>query len=238
MRLFSAATLLVSALLASAHPHHTREEAAAQEAAQQALVELVQGHSNFVTKVNQESPGLLEKLEADGQSPAFEFIGCSDSPIAGATIEAWVRPIRALYETSNRTEIVQLREANAAKEKVEEPEYDDPGFRALVEENAKHSADMIFADPVIQSHYNAITAKPKPIEAVTVLNRRRRNQRPVRRSTEGEATQNVFIHTWVYDIRTGELKDLDHSYGPPGVEIPKLGPLLEQRTAETAHASS
>ncbi|KAG8918644.1 hypothetical protein FRC00_012229, partial [Tulasnella sp. 408] len=73
------------------------------------------------------------------------------------------------------------------------------GFRALVEENAKYSADMIFADPVIQSHhYNAITAKPKPIEAVNALTHRRRSQRPVRRSTEGEATQNVFIHTWVY----------------------------------------
>ncbi|KIO33564.1 hypothetical protein M407DRAFT_231674 [Tulasnella calospora MUT 4182] len=310
MRLFSAATLLFSALLASAHPHNTREEAAAQEAAQQALVQLVQGHSNFVTTINKESPGLLEQLEKDGQSPAFEFIGCSDSrvsegtifdaepgtfftqrnianqysmsdsnaqswmaygiselgvthivvlghygcggvaasiaspagsadvTIAGATIEAWVQPIRALYENSNRTEIVQLREANAAKEKVEEPEYDEPGFRALVEENAKHSADMIFADPVIKAHYAASAAKPKPIEAVTVLNRRRRNQRPVRRSTEGEATQNVFIHTWVYDIRTGELKDLDHSYGPPGVDIPKLGPLLEQRTAETAHAKT
>ncbi|KAG8939741.1 hypothetical protein FRC04_005990 [Tulasnella sp. 424] len=306
MLLFSAATLLFSALLASAHPHHTREEAAAQEAASQALVQLVQGHSNFVTEINKESPGLLEQLEKDGQKPTFEFIGCSDSrvsegtifdakpgtfftqrnianqyslsdsnaqswmaygiselgvthivvlghygcggvaasiaspagladvSIAGATIEAWVNPIRQLFQTSNRTEIVQLREANAGKEKVEEPEYDDPGFRALVEENAKHSADMIFADPVIKAHYAAV-AKPKPVEAVTVL--RRRNQRPVRRSgTEGEATQNVFIHTWVYDIRTGELKDLDHSYGPPGVDIPKLGPLLEQRTAETAHA--
>lgn len=77
MRFLSTASLLLFGLLSvSAHPHHTREEAVAQEAAQQALVELVQGHSNFVQEINKESPGLLEQLEKDGQKPTFEFIGC------------------------------------------------------------------------------------------------------------------------------------------------------------------
>ncbi|KAG9019289.1 hypothetical protein FRB90_004296 [Tulasnella sp. 427] len=308
MRLFAAVALLFSALLVGAHPHIIREEAAAQEAAQEALVKLVQGHSNFVTHIDQDSPGLLEQLERDGQKPTFEFIGCSDSrvsegtifdakpgtfftqrnianqysmsdtnaqswmaygiselgvthivvlghygcggvaasiaspagsadvSIAGATIEAWIQPIRQLYETSNRTEIVQLREANAGKERVEEPEYDDPGFRALVEENAKRSADMIFADPVIKAHYAVAVTSKSSSSPVTVLPRRRRNQRPVIRAEAEGATQNVFIHTWVYDIRTGDLKDLDHSYGPPGVEIPMLGPVLQARSDEVAHA--
>ena len=48
-------------------------------------------------------------------------------------------------------EIVQLRESNAANNVTEEPEFEDPGYRALVEENVKVSVSNIANDPIMQA---------------------------------------------------------------------------------------
>lgn len=48
-------------------------------------------------------------------------------------------------------EIVQLREFNVANNVTEEPEFEDPGYRALVEENVKEGVSNIANDPVMQA---------------------------------------------------------------------------------------
>ena len=40
---------------------------------------------------------------------------------AGGSIQNWIAPIRQLYHTSTRSEVVALREANADKPHVEAP---------------------------------------------------------------------------------------------------------------------
>jgi carbonic anhydrase len=61
----------------------------------------------------------------------------SPSPDLEPSIELWIQPIRELYATSTRPEIVALRTENANNPNVPPPANDNPGFRALVEENVK-----------------------------------------------------------------------------------------------------
>ncbi|KAG8907481.1 hypothetical protein FRB99_004057 [Tulasnella sp. 403] len=107
-----------------------------------------------------------------------------------SAVEAWIDPIRELYATSTREEIVAFREAHANDAVIAQPAFTDSGYRALIEEHAKHQADRIHLDPIIQNIYN-----------------------------EHEFPRDVFIHTWVYDIESGNVVDLKHSYGPPGKSI-------------------
>ena len=46
-------------------------------------------------------------------------------------------------------EIVKLREYRAANPSAEPPKFDDPGFRALVEENVKNTVTRIAQGPVM-----------------------------------------------------------------------------------------
>jgi len=48
-------------------------------------------------------------------------------------------------------EIVQLRESNAANNVTKEPEFANPGYRALVEENIKLSVSNIANDPIMRA---------------------------------------------------------------------------------------
>ena len=48
------------------------------------------------------------------------------------------------------SEITKLREANLASNVTAEPEFENPGYRALVEENVKESISNIANDPVMQ----------------------------------------------------------------------------------------
>ena len=44
-----------------------------------------------------------------------------------------------------------MREFNVANNVTKEPEFEDPGYRALVEENVKVSVSNIANDPVMQA---------------------------------------------------------------------------------------
>ncbi|KDQ21708.1 hypothetical protein BOTBODRAFT_40399 [Botryobasidium botryosum FD-172 SS1] len=120
---------------------------------------------------------------------------------AGQSIQTWINPIRELYHTSNRTEIVALRNANAGHSHVDAPGIDDPGFRALIEENVKKSVNSIASGTIITDHWKAYTSGHH------------------RRAEAGPLVP-VFIHGWVYDIAKGTIKDLKVSQGPPGVPVP------------------
>jgi hypothetical protein len=56
-----------------------------------------------------------------------------------------------LLTLASSPEIVQLRESNTANNVTEEPEFEDPGYRALVEENVKESVSSIANDPIMQA---------------------------------------------------------------------------------------
>ncbi|KAF5310801.1 hypothetical protein D9619_008063 [Psilocybe cf. subviscida] len=129
---------------------------------------------------------------------------------ANAAVQNWIQPIREIFQTSSRPEIVELRKKNEGAELVEEPDIKEPGFRALVEENVKAGVARIAKDSVITNHY-ALLASGGNATAPSIR----------RRSGEGKPPGNVFIHGWVYDIENGEVRDLGVSVGPPGVAIPE-----------------
>jgi len=120
---------------------------------------------------------------------------------ANGAVQNWIDPIRAIFLSSTRLEIVELREKNKLLARVEEPEPKDPGFRALVEENVKANVRRIATNSVIANHYAALAGNSTVKRADLAL-------------------ADVFIHGWVYDIENGEVKDLGISVGPPGKEIP------------------
>ena len=59
-------------------------------------------------------------------------------------------------------EIVQLRESNIANNVTEEPEFDDPGYRVLVEENVKESVCNIANDPAMLTVRLSLVSCPQP----------------------------------------------------------------------------
>ncbi|KJA12997.1 hypothetical protein HYPSUDRAFT_50052, partial [Hypholoma sublateritium FD-334 SS-4] len=68
---------------------------------------------------------------------------------ANGAVQNWIQPIREIFRTSTRTEIVELRTKLGNSTTIEEPDIKEPGFRALVEENVKAGVARIAADSVI-----------------------------------------------------------------------------------------
>lgn len=130
---------------------------------------------------------------------------------AAAAIHGWINPIRALYATSTRPEVVAMRKKNKSLTTIKEPELQDPGFRALIEENVKINVNRVATSKIITEHYALLLASQKPNGNSTV---EKRSDHPTKPAAE------VFIHGWVYDIENGEVVDLGVSVGPPGVEVP------------------
>ncbi|KAL0959618.1 hypothetical protein HGRIS_011321 [Hohenbuehelia grisea] len=122
-------------------------------------------------------------------------------PLSGAdeAIQKWIAPIREIFQTSTRKEIVELRERNKGHDEVHEPKADDPGFRALVEENVKASVQEIVNDGIIGDYFK-------------LLEKEGHNNRT---AIHGD----IFVHGLVYDIDNGEVRDLKVSVGPPGKEV-------------------
>ncbi|TFK26091.1 carbonic anhydrase [Coprinopsis marcescibilis] len=106
-------------------------------------------------------------------------------------IQRWIMPIRRVYAESTRPEIVALRNANKGKSVVPSPKLQDPGFRALVEENIKNTVKNVANDEIIKQHFS--------------------------NPSLGE----IYVHGWVYDIENGEIRDIGVSVGPPGKAIPQ-----------------
>lgn len=60
-------------------------------------------------------------------------------------------------------EIVKLREFNIANNVTEEPEFENPGYRVLIEENVKESVCNIANDPVMQAVCLFFASCPLPL---------------------------------------------------------------------------
>ncbi|KAF9485103.1 carbonic anhydrase, partial [Pholiota conissans] len=126
---------------------------------------------------------------------------------ANGAVQSWIEPIREIFRTSSRSEIVELRTKVQGQTLIEEPDIKEPGFRALVEENVKVGVSRIAASSVISNHYAALAALA--------------SEGGEKRRAEGGPITDVFIHGWVYDIENGEVRDLGISVGPPGKAIPQ-----------------
>lgn len=137
-----------------------------------------------------------------------------NSSYAGDAVQNWIEPIRNLFQTSPRPEIAKLREFNAANNVTEEPEFEDLGYRALVEENVKESVCNIANDPVMQAHWDAFNMEQRGGNSPAA--------RKKRSGGESGPLKPVFVHGFVYDISNGQISDLGISVGPPG--FPLLDP--------------
>ncbi|KXN82650.1 Carbonic anhydrase, partial [Leucoagaricus sp. SymC.cos] len=123
---------------------------------------------------------------------------------AHIAIQTWIQPIREVYQTSTRPEIVAHRNEYKDTPLTELPGLHDPAFRALVEENVKANVERIARSYVMRD------VNPNSLKGTY-----------------------VFIHGWVYDLENGEVTDLNVTVGPPGREIPKSPwPSTEQREKE------
>ncbi|KAL0959619.1 hypothetical protein HGRIS_011322 [Hohenbuehelia grisea] len=134
-----------------------------------------------------------------------------EAPIdaANGAVQNWIDPIRQIFATSTRPEIVELREKNKGKAVVEEPEPQEPGFRALVEENVKAGVNSIVKDSVLANHF-------------ALLSKEGGGNKTIEGRSEGGPAVDVFVHGFVYDIENGEIKDLGISVGPPDKPIPEI----------------
>ncbi|KAJ2914447.1 hypothetical protein MD484_g5975, partial [Candolleomyces efflorescens] len=106
---------------------------------------------------------------------------------ATVAVQQWIAPIRNVYQSSEREEVVALRRENEGKANVPAPNLHHPGFRALVEENVKNTVRALTLDSIVVESYLNTTGKSHPF----------------------------WVHGWVYDIENGEVKDLGISVGPP-----------------------
>ncbi|KAF9552587.1 carbonic anhydrase [Agrocybe pediades] len=121
---------------------------------------------------------------------------------ADIAVQKWISPIREIYETSERKEIVEHRERCKENPITELPDLHDPAFRALVEENVKSNVEKVAKSAVIRDHYASVASSNGA------------------KSPEEEAQIEVFIHGWVYDVENGKVSDLGVSVGPPGKRLP------------------
>jgi carbonic anhydrase len=125
-----------------------------------------------------------------------------------SSVQSWINPIRQTYLNSSRPEIFLHREANKNKTTVDPPKFDDPAFRALVEENVKDSLFNIVISPVMRQHWAAYIAQEQAQTGTPPSARRR--------ADTGAPLKPVYVHGFVYDISTGDVIDLGTSFGPHG----------------------
>lgn len=80
---------------------------------------------------------------------------------AASFTQTWLRPIRSLYMTSTRAEIVSFRNAHKDK-KVTGDDVTTEVWRALVEENVKLNVQRVAVDSTVQR-----VRRPRPLPPAT-----------------------------------------------------------------------
>jgi carbonic anhydrase len=132
---------------------------------------------------------------------------------SGCSVQSWIDPIRSNYLNSTRPEIVSYRQANENSTNVDPPKFDDPAFRALVEENVKGSVFNIVNSTQMQQHWNAYIAQNGTSTNTTTSTRRSIN------STV--PLKPVYVYGFVYDMSTGYVINI------PGTTFGPFGPVSQ-----------
>jgi len=127
----------------------------------------------------------------------------TESKTVNKLIRKWIKPIAEMYTRARRAEIVKLRDSRMPRRGQPNgvhtsPASDDPGFRALVEENVKRSVKNLQDNATLKQAFSRTL-----------------------KSDDGKDID-VFIHGLVFDESTGDVHDLHVSYGPPGKVIPHV----------------
>ncbi|TFK44448.1 carbonic anhydrase [Crucibulum laeve] len=133
-----------------------------------------------------------------------------------SAVKKWVKPIAEMFAKSNRAEIKKLRDSRKPKrgKKNEAPpalKADDPGFRALVEENVKTSVKRLQTESFLSQKSDKKSDKKTQ-----------------------HKDYDVYVHGLVYDELSGEVSDLRVSFGPPGKKIPAV-PFVALAAAKNQH---
>ncbi|KAG2010445.1 carbonic anhydrase [Coprinopsis cinerea AmutBmut pab1-1] len=165
---------------------------------------------------------------------------------AQSAIHNWIEPLRELYASSDRPEIVDLRERLKNHTRIPEPPLHEPGFRALVEENVKSTVRRIADSTIVRNHYarlNKSTSNSNLDSDLDVTSEKTGSpdtSNPYIHAIKPRPKPRphvLFIHGWVYDIETGKIVDLDVSIGPPGKKIPRV-PSLDSVLKSTSTSAS
>jgi len=120
------------------------------------------------------------------------------------SMQKWVQPIVDIFLHSRRSEIKTLRDLRKPQRNKKNmvtvtPKADNPGFKALVEESVKQSVNRIKKESVLAPAYRKkVFGKNKQQEI------------------------EVYVHGFIYDETSGEVKNLRISFGPPGKPIPDI----------------
>lgn len=125
-------------------------------------------------------------------------------------IKDWIQPIADLYQRSRRREIVILRDSRMPQRGkpygvTDAPHSDDPGLRALVEENVRMSVAALKQNEMLMDMYRESRLNPGKMK-------------------------DIFVHGLVHDETNGEVVDLGVSFGPPGKAIPHVPFAVRRRT--------
>jgi len=111
------------------------------------------------------------------------------------TVQTWLQPIINIYNRSRRVEIKDLRNSRKGNN-VAVIKTGDSALRALVEENVKANVKNLMNESILSMAYHRRNKRVKKVK--------------------------VYVHGFVFDEETGEVKNLDVSFGPPGKLIPKV----------------
>ncbi|KAG6857733.1 hypothetical protein H0H87_004149 [Tephrocybe sp. NHM501043] len=109
----------------------------------------------------------------------------------------WLQPVADIFSRSKRPEIKKLIMARRWHDDAGAASADPDAFRALVEENVKATVKHLRKESLLSIAYD------------------KRNKNPALQFK-------VFVHGFVLDEETGEVKDLGVSFGPPGQIIPEV----------------
>ncbi|KAG5731764.1 Carbonic anhydrase [Termitomyces sp. T112] len=125
-------------------------------------------------------------------------------------MQTWLQPITDTFSRSRRPEIKKLIMARRWYDDAGAAEADADASRALVEENVRTTVKNLQTQSILSVAYD------------------KRNRDP-------NLQLKVFVHGFVLDEESLEVKDLGISFGPPGQTIPKLP--FDVTVASTFHNS-
>jgi len=167
-------------------------------------------HNNIGNQYSSKDPSVTSAVSYAVEFSKVQHIivlghyGCKGAEVAitmsqkvNKLVRTWINPIAELYSNSRRAEIVQLRDSRMPHREQpngikEAPSGSHPGFRALVEENVKRSVKELRDNSFLAKAY----------------------------SSPSTNNFDVFVHGFVVDETTGEVINLNVSFGPPGKRIP------------------